>query len=29
MADAFETSTEIINDFIDGHDSQYLMNKYN
>ena len=29
MGDAFETSTEIINDFIDGHDSQYLMNKYN
>ena len=29
MDDAFETSTEIINDFIDGHDSQYLMNKYN
>lgn len=29
MDDAFETSTQIIADFIAGHDSQYLMNKYN
>ena len=29
MDDAFETGTEIIDDFINGHDSQYLMNKYN
>lgn len=29
MDDAFSTSEEIIDDFIGGHDSQYLMNKYN
>lgn len=29
MDDAFDTSVKIIDDFIDGHDSQYLMNKYN
>lgn len=29
MDHAFATSSNIINDFIAGHDSQYLMNKYN
>lgn len=29
MDDAFATASDIINDFIDGKDSQYLMNKYN
>lgn len=29
MDDAFDTSVKIIDDFIDGRDSQYLMNKYN
>ncbi|TSO25802.1 aminoacyl-tRNA hydrolase [Lactobacillus sp. LL6] len=29
MDDAFNTSEGIIDDFINGHDSQYLMNKYN
>lgn len=29
MDDAFDTSVKIIDDFIAGHDSQYLMNKYN
>ncbi|WP_289762471.1 aminoacyl-tRNA hydrolase [Lactobacillus intestinalis] len=29
MDDAFDTSVKIIDDFIEGHDSQYLMNKYN
>ena len=29
MDDAFSTSVKIIDDFIAGHDSQYLMNKYN
>ena len=29
MDDAFDTSVKIIDDFIAGRDSQYLMNKYN
>ena len=29
MDDAFATSVDIIDDFISGHGSQYLMNKYN
>ena len=29
MDEAFATSCEIIDDFVAGHDSQYLMNKYN
>lgn len=29
MDDAFDTSIKIIDDFIAGRDSQYLMNKYN
>ena len=29
MDDAFDTSVDIIDDFIAGRDSQYLMNKYN
>ena len=29
MGDAFDTSVKIIDDFIAGRDSQYLMNKYN
>lgn len=29
MNDAFDTSVKIIDDFIAGRDSQYLMNKYN
>lgn len=29
MDDAFDTSVKIIDDFIEGHNSQYLMNKYN
>ena len=29
MDDAFDTSVRIIDDFIAGRDSQYLMNKYN
>lgn len=29
MDDAFATSVHIIDDFIAGHDSQYLMNRYN
>ena len=29
MDDAFAISVDIIDDFISGHGSQYLMNKYN
>ncbi|KRL90279.1 aminoacyl-tRNA hydrolase [Lactobacillus kalixensis] len=29
MDDAFETSADIIDDFVSGKDAQYLMNKYN